>query len=151
MKYLLGLALGLLLLSASVAKADGFNPADVYPGETVYDFTALETFPGFPPAAIRWTVEVLDVSPLGADFWGFCKGPNPLVAAPYCPTDDPIQAFEAAGSTFNIAVDIWGFDPGLTYPEWTTATLATPEPSTGGLLVAACFLCAFVALGRRMA
>jgi hypothetical protein len=33
-------------------------------------------------------------------------------------------------------------------PKWV---VTTPEPSTGGLLVAGCFLCAFVALRRHMA
>jgi len=146
MKYLLGIALGLLLF-ASVAKADGFNPADVYPGEVVFDFTKLVVIAGFPPSEIRWAVQVLDVSPQGALFQGVCQGPIlPATgnAYPFCSTDNPIQVFEPAGSTFDIATDIFGFDPGL--------SVTTPEPSTGGLLlVAACFLCAFVALHRRMA
>jgi hypothetical protein len=143
MKYVLGIMLGLLLF-ASVAKADGFNPADVYPGEVVFDLTKLVVIAGFPPAEINYAIEVVDVSPEGAEFWGFCTGPNPLVAFPYCSTDEPIGVFEPAGSTFDIAKDVFGFDPGL--------SVTTPEPSTGGLLfVAACFLCAFGALGRRMA
>jgi hypothetical protein len=110
----------------------------------IFDFTKLVDIAGFPPAEIRYVVEVLDVSPQDADFRGFCIGPNPLVAFSYCSTDEPIQAFEPAGSTFDIATAVFGFDPGL--------SVTTPEPTTGGLLlVAACFLCALVALRLRMA
>ena len=158
MKYLLGIALGLLLLFAPVAKADGFNPADVFPGESVFDLTLREQAPGFPAVDVHYSVEVLDTSAQGADFWGFCSyaGQNNLFrqlpngtleAAPYCSTDEPIQAFEPAGASFDIATAVFGFDPGLNPPYAVT----TPEPSTGGLLVAGCFLCAFVALCRRMA
>jgi hypothetical protein len=149
MKYLSGIALGLLLLCASVAKADGFNPADVYPGEVVFDYSVFIAGAG----EVSWAIEVLDTQPAGADFWGFCRGPiNPATgtAFPYCSTDEPIQGFEPAGAPFgfDIVTQIFGFDPGLVYPP----SITTPEPSTRGLLlVAACFLFAFVALGRRMA
>jgi hypothetical protein len=111
LKYLLGIALGLLLF-ASVAKADGFNPSDVYPGEIVFDYSLF--LPGV--GEISWAIEVLDTQPQGADFWGFCQGPlNPATgtAFPYCSTDEPILAFEPAGSTFDIATAIFGFDTGL--------------------------------------
>jgi hypothetical protein len=148
MKYLLGIALGLLLLLAPVAKADGFHPADFYPGEIVFDYSAFITGVG----EVSWAIEVIDTQPQGVDFWGFCRGPfNPATgtAFPYCTTDEPIAGFEPvdAPQGFDIATEIFGFDPGLVYP----SSITTPEPSTGGLLVAGCFLCAFVALRRRTA
>ena len=126
MKYLLGIALGLLLF-ASVARADGFNPAEVYPLEIVFDYTLVSP-------NVHWQVFVLETQPQGADFEGSCVGPIfPATgnAYPYCTTDNPIQAFEPAGSTFDIAVDIFGFNPGLRYPG---PSVTTPEPSTGGFL-----------------
>ncbi len=120
----------MFFILASIAKADGFNPADVYPGQTVYDFTLQ-------PQQIRWAVAVLDTQPAGADFWGICVG-----YYPYCTTDNPIGGFEAAGSTFDIAVDIFGFDPGLYYTQaqGQAAILSTPEPSTWLLILPAFLL-----------
>jgi hypothetical protein len=128
MKYLLGIALGLLLLLAPVARADS-----VYPG---YPFVEIRTVDG---VQIEYTATVVDVTPLGWDLFVFCIGPNPLIAAPYCSTDEPVSAFLP-------------FDGSIYQTVNTAFGIPTPEPSTGGLLrVGACFLCAFVALGRRMA
>ena len=50
----------LLLLCASVAKADGFNPSELYPGKVVFDFS---TFTGV--GQISWSVAVIDDHPAG--------------------------------------------------------------------------------------
>jgi len=149
MKHLLGIALGLLLLLAPVAKADGFNPMDVYPpNQIAFDYTYQIPTGG----QVRWVVEAFDASPAGASFYGYCTGPfNPVTndTYPWCSTDGfPIgPVFEPAGALFgDIATVIFGFDPGLNPP-----SVPTPEPSTGGLLVAGCFLCSLVALRLRMA
>jgi hypothetical protein len=154
MKYLLGIALGLLLLLAPIAKADGFNPADVTVGELVFGpFTIQEEVPQPLSPGATYEVVVEQVSPQGAEFWGFCitalaPGPSPL-----CPMGDgPQTAFEPAGAFFDVATAVFGFDPGINPPCAHNSCVTTPEPSTGGLLlVAGCFLCAFVALRRRMA
>ena len=139
-----------------IRPAEGVNsialrhPADVYPpNQIAFDYTLFVPNVG----QFNWSVEAFDASPAGADFYGYCSGTmNPATgtAYPYCTTDEPIgPVFEPAGAFFDIAVVMFGYNPGLVYPQ--AATLATPEPSTGGLLVTACLLCAFVALRRRMA
>jgi hypothetical protein len=74
MKYLLGIALGLLLLIAPIARADG-----IFPGETIFDETRLVD-----GVDIRYVVEVIDITPQGFDLWDFCIGPNPLASKYDC-------------------------------------------------------------------
>ena len=124
MKYLLGIALGLLLL-APIAKADG----------TVPDFHEIVPVDG---GWLTIDAHVVDSSPEGFDLWAFCTASPPELQHVDCLSDDPINVFLPIGGSVYLAVN-------------NALFLPTPEPSTGGLLVAGCFLCAFVALRRRMA
>jgi hypothetical protein len=143
MKFLLGVALGLLLLLAPIAKADSFFQGEVVFQDTLY----------IDGHQINYAVEIVDIEPTGLGLWGFCQGPilQPTGNAyPYCATDDPIPGFAAFGSTYDIPLELFGLTDSFIIAH-ESPSIATPEPSTGGLLVAGCFLCAFVALRRRMA
>ena len=127
----------LTILGASMAKADGFDPSPLFPQESVF-FLQLD----FPVAqdTITWEINVLDVSDAGADFWGFCIDPHAYaltngIANAFCSTDGPQSAFEPTGKPFpfDIATDVFGYDPGINPPhdsEPLQASLAitTPEP-----------------------
>lgn len=122
----------LLLLLAPVARADG-----LYPGEVVFDYTTPVSVPGFPTALVRYAVEVFDVQPTYTDYWGFCQGPgSPLIAAPYCPTDDPIGFAIPNNVPYDFGTLTWveSYYLGGFAFNFPPPTVATPEPSTLVLL-----------------
>ena len=47
-------------------------------------------------------VEVLDASPQGVEFWGFCITPQALGPSPFCPSEGPIPVFEPAGLSLTL-------------------------------------------------
>ena len=122
MKYLLGIASGLLLLLAPVAKADSIFPD-----------TFEEIIP-IPGGQIELNAEAIDDSFPGGVVWvAACTTLPPELQHVVCSPDEPVFLFVTMG--------------GSVYQEVHAAFgIPTPEPSTGGLLVAGCFLCAFVAL-----
>jgi hypothetical protein len=127
MKYLLGIALGLVLLLAPVAKADGIFP------------NRVEEIVPVPGGQIELEAEALNAFPQGVMWVAVCIAEPPELQHVDCISDDPVDVFVPIGGSIYQEVHAAFF-------------IGTPEPSTGGLLlVAACFLCAFVALRRRMA
>jgi hypothetical protein len=122
----------LSLLSASVAKADGISQIRIDDGTGGTDVIwVLTDGPDF------FTSIVPDSLPgfTGPLFDIFCSGSADCAFRYYAPmfTSGDTQYFTSV--QINNEVEV----------------VTTPEPSTGGLLVAGCFLCAFVALLRRMA
>ena len=140
--WMILLLMAIAILGASVAKADnvGFDPSVLYVGELVFGPLTIEA--AVPPPLAPWaTYEIIteQVDATGAQFWGFCITPQAPGPSPLCPMGDgPQSAFEPTGKPFpfNIAVDVFGFDPSVVFPEQSqTPTLATPEPSTWLLLL----------------
>ena len=93
------------------------------------------------PGQIELEAEVTLATPQGVVWVAVCIAEPPELQHVDCMGD--------IGDEFGVFVPIGG----SIYQEVHAAFfIPTPEPSTGGLLfVAACFLCAFVALRRRMA
>ena len=87
---------------------------------------------------------IIDIMPHWVDTWAICTAPPDLQHVD-CFSDDP---FGVSIPLVNGLIPDGHIGFGVFGPKWV---VTTPEPSTGGLLVAVCFLCAFVALRRRMA
>ena len=91
------------------------------------------------PGQIELEAEVTLATPQGVVWVAVCIAEPPELQHVDCISDDPVDVFVPIGGSIYQEVHAAFFIP-------------TPAPSTGGLLfVAACFLCAFVALRRRMA
>ena len=82
--------------------------------------------------------------PHWVDTWAICTAPPDLQHVD-CFSDYP---FGVSIPLVNGLIPDGHIGFGVFGPKWV---VTTPEPSTGGLLVAGCFLCAFVALRRHMA